>query len=94
MCAGVEEDGRLHLQHAAEDCQAPGGDTGPQESEPPARGQPPYSSVYTVSLFSLQAFYWPQELEPPARGQPPYSSVYISFLFARILLASRVRTSS
>ncbi len=39
-CAGVEEDWRLHLQHAAEDCQAPGGDTGPQESEPSARGQP------------------------------------------------------
>jgi hypothetical protein len=38
--AGVEKDWRLHLQHAAEDCQTPGGDTGPQEPEPPARGQP------------------------------------------------------
>ena len=39
-CAGVEENRRLHLHHAAEDCQTSGGDSGPQESKPPARGQP------------------------------------------------------
>ena len=36
---GAEEDGGLHLADAAEDCQAPGGDTGPQKPELSARGQ-------------------------------------------------------